>query len=219
MLAVLGNNNGKVLASAGSGVFKMPKEIKVTLHFYSGKDDDLITRMESLHVLSGEKGEAFKDILRRGVGSTASDKSFLTAGTQIADGLTSDERAIAERAMSETDGKISLEVLMNWSLGHRDARRLQADWKMRGWAATDSQRKNSLYITSKLADLLPNCQTPAKQGCPTYQPGLPNCQTGLPTRPTADQLTALTAANPDLEQVETRPAHVNQKLSINSEHW
>jgi hypothetical protein len=132
----------------------MPKDVKVTLHFYPGQDDDLIAWMESLHVSYGKKGEALKAVLRQGLGSTTSDKSFLTAGTQIANGLTSGERAIAERAMSETDGKISLKILMGWGMGQGAARHLQDDWKMRGWAVNDPTRKNGLYLTPELADLL-----------------------------------------------------------------
>lgn len=84
----------------------MSKEVKVTLRFYSGQDDDLIAWMENLQDCHGKKGEFIKNALRLGVGLTTSDKPFL------ADRLTSDERAIAERAMSETDGKKSRETLM-----------------------------------------------------------------------------------------------------------
>ena len=132
----------------------MSKEVKVTLHFYSGQDDGLITWLESLHFSYDKKGEAIKAVLRQELGSTISDKSFQTAGTQIADGLTSDERAIAERAMSETDGKIILEVLMGWGMGQRKARRLQDDWKLRGWAANDPTRANGLYLTPKMKENL-----------------------------------------------------------------
>jgi hypothetical protein len=86
------------------------------------------------------------------------DKSHLMVGAQSADGLTPDEKLIAERAFSETEGKISLEVLMGWDMGQREARRLQDDWKLRGWAANDPQRANSVYITPKLVDLLTNRQ-------------------------------------------------------------
>jgi hypothetical protein len=123
--------------------------------------------------------------------------------------------------MSETDGKISLEVLMSWSIGHRDARRLQDEWKMRGWAANDPRRKNSLYITPKLADLLPKCQT--RQTLPnTFQPcqtWLPKCQSGLPECQTAYQLPAFMAANPVSKQEEMPSASPTKKPSINSDHW
>ena len=95
------------------------------------------------------------------------DKAHLVARAELTSGLTPEEKAIAERALAETSGKISLEVLMGWGMGHRDARRLQDDWKLRGWAANDPQRANSLYLMPKLTQLLPNCQT-----CQTRQTGL-----------------------------------------------
>jgi hypothetical protein len=96
------------------------------------------------------------------------DKTHLLGGSQNASGLTPQEQQLAERALAETGGKISLEVLMGWGMGHRDARRLQDDWKLRGWAANDPQRANSLYLMPKLTQLLPNCQA-----CQTL-PNLPN---------------------------------------------
>ena len=50
----------------------MPKDVKVTLRFYSGQDDDLIAWLENLHALYGKKGEAIKDVLRQGLAPTAS---------------------------------------------------------------------------------------------------------------------------------------------------
>jgi hypothetical protein len=82
--------------------------------------------------------------------------AMLTGGSH-APLLTAEERALAERAVRETDGRVSLEVLMNrFQMGQRESRRLQDDWKARGFAANDPQRTNSLYITPKLADLLTN---------------------------------------------------------------
>lgn len=90
------------------------------------------------------------------------DKSLLMGGgvVTLAEPLTVEERALAERAERETNGRVSLEVLMNrFQMGQRESRRLQDDWKLRGWAANDPQRDNSLYITPKLAVLLTNRQT------------------------------------------------------------
>jgi hypothetical protein len=86
------------------------------------------------------------------------DKQILLSGSVVCDGLTA-ERALAQRALRETEGKISLEVLMGWGMGQREARRLQEDWKTRGWAEIDPARKNGLYITAKIsgfADKLTN---------------------------------------------------------------
>jgi DNA segregation ATPase FtsK/SpoIIIE-like protein len=76
------------------------------------------------------------------------------------DGLTVDERELAERARREYDGKISLDVLTGWGMGQRDARRLQDDWKLRGWAANDPTRANALYVTPKLMGLLDKLTNP-----------------------------------------------------------
>jgi hypothetical protein len=90
------------------------------------------------------------------------DKSLLMGGgvVALAEALTAEERALAERAERETNGRVSLEVLMNrFQMGQRESRRLQDDWKLRGWAANDPQRDNSLYITPKLVILLTSRQT------------------------------------------------------------
>ena len=100
------------------------------------------------------------------------DKSYLLANAAEADGLTELERKIAERALRETDGRIVREVLIGWGLGQQEARRLQEDWKLRGWAANDSQRANGLYVTPKLADLLTN------------RPAQPTLTSRQPTQPT-----------------------------------
>ncbi len=100
----------------------------------------------------------------------------------IADGLTPNEKAIAEKALNETGGKISLEVLMEWGLGQGAARRLQDDWKLRGWAANDPQRANGLYLTPKLANLVTNLQT---QQTPTNR--LQTLQTDLQTLQTHEE--------------------------------
>jgi hypothetical protein len=101
--------------------------------------------------------------------------------------LTEAEREIVERAMRETDGKISLSVLMGWGMGQGPARRLQEDWRMRGWAANDPQRDNSLYITEKLSDLVTNLQTLQTPTNP-----LQALQTGLQA-PTNHNMTAYAA--------------------------
>lgn len=113
------------------------------------------------------------------------DKSALIAGSASEGGLSAEDMALAERALKETDGKVSRDVLEGWGMRHQDARRLQESWKLRGWAANDPLRANGLYITPKLADLLPNRPT-----CPA----LPN---PCPTRPTAAQ-----PAQPRGEQIE-----------------
>ena len=87
------------------------------------------------------------------------DKAQLIVDGQAEDMLTEDERRIAERAQAESDGKISREVLSTFGMGQREARRLQEEWRVRGWAFNDPARANGLYITPKLADLLTNRPT------------------------------------------------------------
>lgn len=87
----------------------------------------------------------------------------LMAGGAKPFALNLQEEGIARRALAETGGKISLEVLTRWGLGQQEARRLQEDWKLRGWAANDPQRANALYILPKLEDLLTNQQTQQAQ--------------------------------------------------------
>lgn len=113
------------------------------------------------------------------------DKSALISGSASEGGLSAEDMALAERALKETDGKVSRDVLEGWGMRHQDARRLQESWKLRGWAANDPLRANGLYITPKLADLLPNRPT-----CPA----LPN---PYPARPTAAQ-----PAQPHGEEIE-----------------
>ena len=113
------------------------------------------------------------------------DKSALISGSASEGGLSAEDMALAERALKETDGKVSRDVLEGWGMRHQDARRLQESWKLRGWAANDPLRANGLYITPKLADLLPNRPT-----CPA----LPN---PCPARPTAAQ-----PAQPHGEEIE-----------------
>jgi len=80
------------------------------------------------------------------------DKSLLVKKALMgpAAALNDEENTIAWRAVTESGGKISLEVLMGWGMGQREARRLQDAWKLRGWAANDPARANGLYITGKM---------------------------------------------------------------------
>jgi len=107
------------------------------------------------------------------------DKSHLMNGVPNASILTPKEKELAERALAETGGKISREVLMGWGLGQGEARRLLDDWELRGWSVKDPMRANATYITPKLVNLLTNLPTQ-----PTPTNWLPTPPTGLPTLPT-----------------------------------
>ncbi len=82
--------------------------------------------------------------------------------------ITDFERNLFERARDLHNGKLSREVLMSLGVGQQEARRLQTDWRMRGWAWNDPQRANGLYMTDKLAVLLTNRPTqPTQPAQPT----------------------------------------------------
>ncbi len=86
------------------------------------------------------------------------DKRLLT---QVGPGsiLNDFELNLAQRAMIETEGKMSIPLLISWNISERQARSLVEDWELRGWLRQDPSRQNARYITPKLQDLLSNCQT------------------------------------------------------------
>jgi hypothetical protein len=87
------------------------------------------------------------------------DKDKLIVDGQVVELLTTDERGYAERALRETEGKISRDVLTGWGMGLQEILRLQDAWALKGWAAKDPQRANGFYITPKLVNLLNNRTT------------------------------------------------------------
>ena len=65
----------------------MPKPLKLTIRFYPGQDDDLISWLGDMQISYGKKGEAIKDTLRRGLGTTSGDSSSppIDTGSLLAD--------------------------------------------------------------------------------------------------------------------------------------
>lgn len=63
------------------------------------------------------------------------------------------------RSMSETNGKMTIGLLMEWGMGQREARRLVETYEVRGWLVQDAAQGNARVVTPKLADLLTNRQT------------------------------------------------------------
>ena len=82
---------------------------------------------------------------------------FSQAGPQI--GLNQQEVQLAQRAMHEAGGKMSIPLLVSWGLPERGARSLVESWELRGWLMQDPTRQNARCITSKLVDILSNGQT------------------------------------------------------------
>lgn len=64
----------------------MSNNLKLTIRFYPGQDDDLIAWLEEMRVLYGKKGETVKDVLRKGLGATGSGSAVpLDTGNLLAE--------------------------------------------------------------------------------------------------------------------------------------
>jgi DNA segregation ATPase FtsK/SpoIIIE-like protein len=82
--------------------------------------------------------------------------------------LSDADRDLAQRAIRETDGKISRGVLTEWGMTQGEANRIMDKWAARGWAEKDAQRANATYITPTLRDLVNNPTAPTTaNNCPT----------------------------------------------------
>jgi len=95
---------------------------------------------------------------------------MLLSGSGPAPALSDKERELAGRAIRETDGKISREVLTGWGYGRSEADRIMERWTAREWAEKDPQRANATYITQILRDLLRNPAAPATHRSPPAAP-------------------------------------------------
>jgi hypothetical protein len=69
------------------------------------------------------------------------------------------ERKLVERALVETDGKMSIPVLKTWGVSERQARSLVENWERKGWLKKDPMRSNARCVTDTLAAKLSNCQS------------------------------------------------------------
>jgi hypothetical protein len=78
------------------------------------------------------------------------------AGLLTAPIITDDERRLAELAISEADGKMTTELLLDWDrrLSSHAARKLAEDWEARGWLEKDSSRANARFVTPLLERIL-----------------------------------------------------------------
>jgi len=92
--------------------------------------------------------------------------------------LPDEEMEIVRRALSEAGGKMTISLLEEWGMGHREARRMVETYEVRGWLEQDVAQGNARVITSKLTKLLPNRQTrqtlpnPAKPAKPSHSIGM-----------------------------------------------
>jgi hypothetical protein len=65
---------------------------------------------------------------------------------------------LAQQALSEAEGKMSIPLLVSWGIPERRARALVEAWELRGWLRQDPARQNARYITSKFQDLMSSSQ-------------------------------------------------------------
>jgi energy-coupling factor transporter ATP-binding protein EcfA2 len=115
---------------------------------------------EAVHISESRPGLACTD--RWGpVQTFYLDKRLLArVGTQSM--LSEFDFQLAQRALSEAEGKMSIPLLVSWGIPERRARALVEAWELRGWLRQDPARQNARYITSKFQDLMSssqNCQT------------------------------------------------------------
>jgi hypothetical protein len=86
------------------------------------------------------------------------DKQLLVRGSR-ATLLSQVEIQLAARSLAESEGRMSIPLLVVWGLRERRARALVEDWELRGWLQQDPQQQNARYITPTLTEILSNCQT------------------------------------------------------------
>jgi hypothetical protein len=86
------------------------------------------------------------------------DKNALT-GFSLHTLLNRFDLMLAQRAMTEAEGKMSIPLLVAWGISERRARALVEAWELRGWLRQDHARQNARYITAKFQDLLSNSQS------------------------------------------------------------
>ena len=88
------------------------------------------------------------------------DKSVLiTAGAQPGPAFDDRERAIIAAALAD-GGRVTQALLESLGMGQRDARRLLADWRARGWVEKDPTQGNAHVITAKMRDLADKLTNP-----------------------------------------------------------
>ncbi len=120
---------------------------------------------QAAHISPQRPGLAYTD--RWGLVQTYYlDKATLVAAGQTtpAPALTSEEQVIVQRALAETEGRLTQSLLEESGWTEWQSRKLLRDWELRGWVKKDPARDNARYITPKLRVLLsnhPTAQTPS----------------------------------------------------------
>jgi len=67
-----------------------------------------------------------------------------------ANGLTPDEQMVAANLWKKYDGRMTMTALQELGITERQARRMRADWSMRGLAKIDPNQDNALCLTVKM---------------------------------------------------------------------
>lgn len=75
-----------------------------------------------------------------------------------------EDRELAERALGESYGVLSIPLLMNWGLSEWRARKLLEAWELRGWVERDPERSNARVVVPAIARLI--SQTPQASQTP-----------------------------------------------------
>ena len=113
--------------------------------------------LDAVHISENRPGLACTD--RWGLVQTfyLDKRMFTQSGPKAA--FNHQELQLAQRALNEADGKMSIPLLVSWGLPERGARSLVESWELRGWLHQDSTRQNARYITPKLLEVLSNSQS------------------------------------------------------------
>jgi len=107
------------------------------------------------------------------------------AGLLVGPIITDDERRLVELAINEADGRMTIELIMEWDkrLSTHSARKLAEEWEAKGWLEKDAARKNARFITPLLWDILSQtartAQTP-QTAQTSVDPGANRSQTAEP---------------------------------------
>ncbi len=119
---------------------------------------------DAVHIPEHRPGLAYTD--RWGLLQTFYLDKSLFAQVGPPTGITPQAVLLAQRAIHEAGGRMSIPLLVSWGLPERTARSLVERWELRGWLRQDPARQNARYITSEFQDLLsssPDRQTASNQ--------------------------------------------------------
>jgi hypothetical protein len=111
---------------------------------------------EAVHISENRPGLACTD--RWGPVQTFYLEKRLLSQVNSQSLLSDFDATLAQRALSEAEGKMSIPLLVSWGIPERRGRALVEGWELRGWLRQDPARQNARYITSKFQDLMSSSQ-------------------------------------------------------------